>query len=254
MPLFLFSFLTSQKSYCIYGQDTLIGILDFYGNVLNKGGDVLNKYLKITLGVSAVILLGIGLLVVTFVIEMKPDKDEEEKIKIQAQQYLEDEFNDNFEIYDTLYDNMGNFGFEYAAKVREKKVGTEFLVFYDDETEQMVDTYIVDKWADDLEAEISPFIEENFGKAAYVHVFFTNDKIGQELGVSPVNPRSFKEFDVAPTIRITVPRKRSDGDERILNEFISFLKSEDKLQHGTAFLEYIAENGEILDDEWGKEF
>ena len=114
----------------------------------------MNKYLKITLGVLGVILLGIGLLVVAFVLEMKPDKDEEEEVKIQAEQYLEDKFNDNFEIYDTLYDNMGNFGFEYAAKVRDKKTNTQFLVYYDDETKQMVDTYIADKWANDLENEI----------------------------------------------------------------------------------------------------
>ncbi|USK84053.1 hypothetical protein [Peribacillus asahii] len=214
----------------------------------------MNKYLKITLGVLGVILLGIGLLVVTFVLEMKPDKDEEDKIKIQAKQYLEDKFNDNFEIYDTLYDNMGNFGFEYAAQVRDKKNNTQFLVYYDDETKQMVDTYIADKWADDLETEIRPFIKGNFGETTDFHVFFNNDKIGQELGIDPVNPRSYKEFDVAPTIRITVPRKRRGGDEKILNEFISFLKSEDKLKHGSVIIEYIAENGVILDDEWGKEF
>ena len=215
--------------------------------------DVLNKYLKIILGVVGVILLGIGLLVVAFVSDMKPDKDEEEKIKIQAKQYLEDKFNDNFEIYDTLYDNMGNFGFEYAAKVRDKKTNTEFLVYYNDETEQMVDTYIADKWAKDLENEIQSFIKENLEETTNVHVYF-DDEIGNELGIDPVNPRSYKEFDVTPTIRITVPRTRSDGDEKILNEFISFLKSEDKLQHGSVIMEYIAENGVILDDEWGKEF
>ena len=200
-----------------------------------------------------VILLGIGLLVVAFVSDMKPDKDEEEKIKIQAKQYLEEKFNDNFEIYDTLYDNMGNFGFEYAAKVRDKKTNTEFLVYYNDETEQMVDTYIADKWAKDLENEIQSFIKENLEETTNVHVYF-DDEIGNELGIDPVNPRSYKEFDVTPTIRITVPRTRSDGDEKILNEFISFLKSEDKLQHGSVIMEYIAENGVILDDEWGKEF
>jgi hypothetical protein len=228
-------------------------IMGFYGNLLNKGGDVLNKYIKITLGVLGVIILGIGLLVVTFLLEMKPDKDEEEKIKIQAEQYLEDKFNDNFEIYDTLYDNMGNFGFEYAAKVRDKKDGTEFLVYYNNETEQMVDTYIAEKWAKDLENEIQPFIRENLEETTAVHVYF-DDKIGKELGIDPVNPRSYKEFDVTPTIRITVPREKSDGDEKILNEFISFLKHEDKLQHGSVIMEYIAENGAILDDEWGKEF
>ena len=217
------------------------------------GGDVLNKYLKVILGVVGVILLGIGLLVVAFVSDMKPDKDEEEKIKIQAKQYLEERFNDNFEIYDTLYDNMGNFGFEYAAKVRDKKTNTQFLVYYNDETEQMVDTYIADKWAKDLENEIQSFIKENLEETTNVHVYF-DDEVGNELGIDPVNPRSYKEFDVTPTIRITVPRTRSDGDEKILNEFISFLKSEDKLQHGSVIMEYIAENGVILDDEWGKEF
>ena len=214
----------------------------------------MNKYLKIILGVLGVILLGIGLLVVAFVLEMKPDKDEEEKIKIQAEQYLEDKFNDNFEIYDTLYDNMGNFGFEYAAKVRDKKTNTEFLVYYNDETEQMVDTYIADKWANDLETEIRSFIKENFGETTDFHVYFTNDNIGQELGIDPVNPKSYTEFDVTPTIRITVPRKKSEDDEKILNEFIAFLKSEDKLQHGSFAMSYIDEKGVILDDEWNKDF
>ena len=148
---------------------------------------------------------------------------------------------------------MGNFGFEYAAKVRDKKTNTQFLVYYNDETEQMVDTYIADKWANDLENEIRPFIKENFGETTDFYVYFMT-KYGNELGIDPVNPRSYKEFDVAPTIRITVPRKKSDEDEKILNEFISFLKSEDKLQHGSVIMGYIAENGVILDDEWGKEF
>ncbi|MBS4215000.1 hypothetical protein [Neobacillus rhizophilus] len=214
----------------------------------------MNKFLKITIGVLSVILLVIGLLLVVFLLEMKPDKDKEEKIKIQAEQYLEDKFNDNFEIYDTLYDNMGNFGFDYAAKVRDKKSNTEFLVYYDNEAEQMVDTYIADKWTGELETEIGPFIKENFGKTTVIHVFFSNDRIGQELGIDPVNPRSYKEFVVEPAIRITVPRKRTDLDEKTLNELISFLKSEAKLQHGSVIIEYIAENGVILDDEWGKEF
>ena len=228
--------------------------MDFCGKLLNEGGDVLNKYLKITLGILGVILLGIGILIVAFLLEMKPDKDKEEEVRIQAEQYLEDNFNDNFEIYDTLYDNMGNFGFEYAAKVRDKKTNTEFLVYYDDETKQMVDTYIADKWANDLEGEIRPFIKENFGETTEFFVFFTNDNIGQELGIDPLNPKSYKEFDVAPIIRITVTRKKSEDDEKILNEFIAFLKSEDILQHGSFAMSYIDEKGVIIDDEWNKDF
>lgn len=214
----------------------------------------MSKYLKILLFFFGAIVIGIGLLIVTFVLGMRPDKDKEEQVRIQAEQYLEDNFNEDFEVYDTLFDNMGNFEFEYAAKALDKKNNTQFLVYYDDETKQMVDTYIADKWADDLKTEIRPFIKENFGETTDFYVFFTNETIGNELGIDPIKPKSYTEFDVAPTIRITVPRKKSDEDDKIVNEFISFLQSEGKLQSGSVSIEYIAENGEILDDERSKEF
>jgi hypothetical protein len=214
----------------------------------------MNKYLKILLGFLAAILFGIGLLLAVFIFEMKPDKDEEEKVKTQAEQYVKEKFNDDFEIYDVLYDNMGNFEFEYAAKARDKKTHTQFLIYYDDETNQMVDTYRADKWEDDLVTEIRPFIKETFGETTEVFVFFTNENIGQEFNKDPIRTRSYKEVDAAPTIRISIPRKRSDEDEKNLNEVISFMKSEVQLQSGSVFIEYIAENGEILDDEWGREF
>jgi flagellar basal body-associated protein FliL len=214
----------------------------------------LKKFTKIFLIVLGIIVIGIGLLVFSFVQSMKPDKKEEEKVRVQAEQYLKDNFDNNFEIFDTLYDNMGNFEFEYAAKVMDNKTKTQFLVYYDDETNQMVDTYIAYKWANDIKTEIRPFIKENFGETTDFFIFFLNENIGQELGIDPLKPRSYKEFDISPTIRITVPRKRSEGDEVFVNEFISYLKSEGKLQHGSVILEYIAENGVILDDEWGKEF
>ena len=69
----------------------------------------------------------------------------------------------------------------------------------------MVDTYIADKWTDDLETEIRPFIKENFGKTTDFHVFLINDKIGQELAlvISLRNPRwkrrkEIKRYDAAP--------------------------------------------------------
>ena len=75
------------------------------------------------------------------------------------------------------------------------------------------------------------------------------------MGIDWTDPRSYKEFNVSPTIRITIPRNRSDEDERLFDEFISFLKSEDKLQEGTVIVEYVTENGEIIEEnEWSKEF
>ena len=211
-------------------------------------------FLKIILSILGVILIGIGIIVVVFQLEMKPDKDKEKEVRIQAEQYLKDNFNDNFEIYDTLYDNMGNFGFEYAAKVRDKKTNIEFLAYYDDETKQMVDTYIADKWEKDLKSEIRPFIEESFGETTDFFVYFVTDNIGLESDIDPLKPKSYKESEVAPFILITVPRKKSDDDEKILNELIASLKSEDKLKHGSFAMSYIDEKGVILDDEWHKDF
>ncbi|WP_053363535.1 hypothetical protein [Bacillus sp. FJAT-27251] len=214
----------------------------------------MNKYLKLILGFLAAILFGIGLLVAVFIFEMKPDKDAEEKMMIQAEQYLNEKFNEDFEIYDVLYDNMGNFEFEYAAKARDKKTHTQFLIYYDSETNQMVDTYRTDKWEDDLGTEIRPFIKETFGETTEVFVFFTNENIGQEYNKDPINIGSYKEVDAAPTIRIRIPRERSAMDDKNLNEVLSFLKSEVQLQSGSVFIEYIADNGEILDEEWWREF
>ena len=213
----------------------------------------MNKFLKVTLIVVGVIILGIAILVFSFVQSMKPDKEEEEKVKIQAEEYLEVEFNDNFEIYDTFYDNMGNFGFEYAATARDKRSNMQFLIYYDEGTEQMVDTYIAEKWADELENEIRPYIKENFGETTVFQVYY-DDEIGKELGIDFANLESYKD-NVAPTIRVTLPRKKSGEDEKLFNEFLSFLNSEDKLQQGTVIVDYVAENGEILEDEeWSREF
>ncbi|QDQ02312.1 hypothetical protein FOH38_18515 [Lysinibacillus fusiformis] len=214
----------------------------------------MKKIVKISIIILSLIIVGIAILVFSFVQGMKPDKEKQETIKIQAEAYLEEKFNDNFELYDTLYDNMGNFEFEYAAKVRDKKNNTQFLVYYDDGTKQMVDTYIADKWADDVEKEITSYVHEHFGASTDVNVYY-DDKIGRDLAIDPTNPKSYKAFNVAPTIRMTIPRKKRDEDEKHFNEFISFLKSEDKLQQGFVIVGYVAENGEILEDnEWSKKF
>lgn len=185
---------------------------------------------------------------------MKPDKGKEEEVRAQAEQYLGKNFNEDFEIYDTLFDNMGNFEFEYAAKVRNKVNQTEFLVYMDNETNEMVDTYIADNWADELEGEIQAYINQNFGEKANYYVYFP-DEIGMERGLDPINPGSYKDHNVASTIRITLPRKKNDGDNTLFNEFVTYLESNIKLQEGTVIVGYVAENGEILEEEeWSKEF
>ncbi|WP_336105248.1 hypothetical protein [Mesobacillus zeae] len=51
---------------------------------------------------------------------MKPDKDEEEKIRSQAKEYISRKFADVV-VNDALYNSMGNFDhFDYAVKVENK--------------------------------------------------------------------------------------------------------------------------------------
>ena len=106
---------------------------------------------------------------------------------------------------------------------------------------------IIGESEEDFKSEIRPFIEESFGETTDFFIYFVTDNIG-------LKPKGYKESDVAPFILITVPRKKSDDDEKILNELIASLKSEDKLKHGLFAMSYIDEKGVILDDEWHKDF
>ncbi|MFE4706060.1 hypothetical protein [Peribacillus simplex] len=89
------------------------------------------KILLILLGIFSIIVAGVVILVFSFTQSMKADPAEEKKVRDQAERYLGKTFDDGTEIYDVLYDNMGNRGyFEYAAKVKHEKYDTQFLVFF----------------------------------------------------------------------------------------------------------------------------
>lgn len=91
---------------------------------------------------ASIVLALISLLLFSFLYGMVPKQSEEKKVIAQAEEYLEEKYSDeNFEIYDVLYDNMGNHShFDYAAKVRNKVTGEDFLVYYHSTYRQMVDT------------------------------------------------------------------------------------------------------------------
>lgn len=214
----------------------------------------MRKLLKIILGTLGVIALGIGLLVIMFNVSMKPDAEREEQISKEAELYLEENFSDNFEVYDTLYDNMGNFEFEYAAKTRDVQNNIDFLVYQDSETDQMRDTYVSSKWSNDLEQAIQAYVVQFFGNDTELHVFI-DDEIGKDLNIDPLNPGSYKDNNLDPVIRLTLPRESDDQDEKLFTDFIAYLKNEEILQQGKLIVSYVAKTGEILEDyEWSKEF
>lgn len=92
---------------------------------------------------------------------MKADSKEEEIIRSNAEEYLKATFTDEMEIYDVLFDNMGNQeNFDYAAKIRDTQSGTEFLVYVNDDTGEVEDSFIAAKWRDDTELALKPYIDE----------------------------------------------------------------------------------------------
>ncbi|MBM6616286.1 hypothetical protein [Bacillus suaedaesalsae] len=214
----------------------------------------MKRFLKILLFIIGFVLLAIGILVLIFIQEMKPDKDEEEKVKQLAATYVESNFQDHIIIYDALYDNMGNFPyFEYAAMARHSRDGTEFLVFYNEETEQTEDSYIADKWENELENEIRPYLQGKLGQLDELWIFY-DDRIGFEYSVDQNKPDSYKNKDASASINIFIPRKREKGDEELFNEIVAYVKNEAELKHGYISLEYIKKGVPLEEDGWNIEY
>nr|WP_318539266.1 hypothetical protein [Terribacillus saccharophilus] len=213
----------------------------------------MNKFLKIVLGVLSGVVILIAILAITFIIEMRPDSKQEEAIKNKADRYLNENFSENFEVFDALYDNMGNFEFEYAAKARNTKNDVEFLI-YEDDNREIIDTYVSDKWAKDLESDIRPYLKDNLADINDYFAMFDDD-IGQKLSIDSSNPENYKEHEVTPLIRINVARGKKEKDEKQFNDFVTYLKDEEILKHGIVIFSYVSKDGAILEEEeWRKEF
>ncbi|MEY8190206.1 hypothetical protein AB4X15_11190 [Peribacillus simplex] len=238
------------------------------------------KILLTLLGIFSIIVAGLVILMFSFTQSMKADPAEEKKVRDQAERYLGKTFDDGTEIYDVLYDNMGNRGnFEYAAKVKHEKYDTQFLVFLNEETGEMEDTFISDKWQDDAEKEIRPYVEKELGDVLTSKemgdiaesdewkeiqeeigdhnqlLLVFDEEIGKDLKIDPNKPASYKDYEVSPTIRITLSRKKQDADDGRFTKIINALIKNGVLKHGNMIVEYISANGvQLEDEEWSKKF
>jgi len=224
-------------------------------------------------------VIAIAILAFSFDQAMKGDPDEEEKVRQQAEQYLREHFEaGTTSVYDAVYDNMGNSNFEYAANVHHEKYGTNFLVYFDEETGQMMDTFIAHKWRDDAEKAIQPYINEKLGESltlkdrepiidsndwdeieafmkgkVEISVLF-DDRIGKELDVDPNNPVSYAELGASPDIIIiTIPRKKQANDDAIFNEIIQSIQGEG-IVHGNIRFEYIDLGVPLEEEPWERSF
>ncbi|WP_286184818.1 hypothetical protein [Bacillus sp. SD075] len=163
--------------------------------------------------------------------------------------------------------------------MKYEKYGTPFLVFFNDETGEMEDTFLSDKWQDDAEKEIRPHVENELGDVLismemeviaesedldemqeeigdYNQLLLVFDEgLGKELRIDPNKPGSYKDYEVSPTIRITLSRKKQKADEDRFTEIINALKEDGVIKHGNMIVDYISTNGVPLEEEeWSKSF
>lgn len=203
-----------------------------------KGGVVLNKYLKTAFIAIGLLLAGAAVLVMTFIIEMTPDKDEEEKVIAQAEEYLQSNFKDgHYEIYDTLYDNMGNYGyFDYAALVRNKDNNQTFKVYFNKETEKMEDSLTVEKQDyyinNEIKPALVPYIQEKFGDTAESSIHYS---ISEEK----------------PAITVRLSKAKEDRDKELFSNLVTYIKEELNLEHAHISMFYTDEDEEYI---WNEVF
>ncbi|QOR68231.1 hypothetical protein IM538_09055 [Cytobacillus suaedae] len=214
----------------------------------------MKTFLKWVIGILAVVTLIMGIFIFLFFQSMKPDQKEVEKVQQQAEEYIVNTFKDEVIIFDTLFDNMGNFPyFEYAANAENKQDGTQFLVFFNKATNQMEDTYIADKWERELEREIRPYLERTLGTLDELWIFYP-ERTGIELNVDPNQPSSYKDYDAKPHVMIFIPRKADTEDKELFEGIVGYLKNEAEVKHGSVSLEYIDRGVHLEEKVWHEEF
>ncbi len=202
--------------------------------------------------IISIVIIVVGAIFI-FNQSLKPDEDKEEKVKVEAKKYLKTHFTDSTVIYDTLYDNMGNFPFEYAAKVTNEKDQTNFLVYYNDEVNEMEDSYVSSKWESQLEKKVRPYVTQKFNPLDELVVFY-DAKVGKTYNINPDTPTSYKDYNASPSITISIVRKPKKEDAETFSEMVSFLKKEAELKHGTVTLNYVKKGVPQSDKEIRKEF
>ena len=208
----------------------------------------MKRWFIVIASLVGVIGCGIIILVFSFWQSTKPDAAEEEKIKNEAKVYLEKQkYLNEAQVIGSIYDNMGNFSFEYAARAVDEKTNTEFFVYQQEESGTFVDTYHAALWEDRLERRIPSPTLEKLKDQLSVTVLYDNDKI-QRLGDARFDSNAYLREEVAPTILIDIHRKRHEQDKTRIEEWAKSLCEQGILRHMTVKVDYVSEKGELLED------
>lgn len=194
------------------------------------------KWILISVGA---IIVFFALVVLLFIIEMTPDRSEEKAVKENAQQYIHRHYSGQMEIYDTLYDNMGNFSdFTYAAKVRDTSNGLQFLIYDRNGEGAMGDDYAISALEEELEEAILDEIDERFFNTSMISTTYTDDDLPLGYQGTTTIP-SIQEMEFSePTIGIWLTRKKQPADERKVAELIAILQDKVNVPHASVIVHY----------------
>ncbi|WP_335868890.1 hypothetical protein [Bacillus sp. 2205SS5-2] len=193
---------------------------------------------------TLVLFFTIGLLFYVFSYRLKSDGNVEKELMQLATEYTKDEFHSEIKMNEIMHDYMGNFpDFEYAVKAHDEEDGIDFLIYENKKNEKIEDTYIANKFAQQLKATIIPFLEEKLG--TWERFFISYDqRIGSTFEINVNEKVNYTEFAAKPSILLFVPRDAQKGDENIMYEIIEFLKNGAGLHHGQLTIEF-GKNGTV---------
>ncbi|MGM8214282.1 hypothetical protein ACLIA0_01790 [Bacillaceae bacterium W0354] len=196
------------------------------------------KVLIVTIIVS---LLLIGVIFYLSYLGLKGDPEVENQIKADAQEYLDNNYDEKITVVDTLYDNANIYQeFTYAAIAKiENNDDFRILVFEYKQTGEMIDSLVAETWEHELEQFLNPLLNDAFGKDKIKELWMTYPKdIGKRLNIDSDNIPSLKGQNAHPVIRVTLDRKKEDDDEELLDEIIKKLKNDLNIQSGNISLNY----------------
>ncbi|WP_236629991.1 hypothetical protein [Exiguobacterium sp. KRL4] len=135
-------------------------------------------------------------------------------------------------------------------QLNEPKTATEFFVYVDQQTNQVMDTYLSEQWSQELTEKIRPLVENIFGPGtAYKAVYYQDDI--QQLKLKPTAATDYQKAKIPPFITVTLQRDRVPIEEQNLKRLAATLKKKKLLRHGNLATEYINEKGFLREDEVG---
>ncbi len=208
----------------------------------------MKKIVKILAWIFGIFLLLIIGLIISFRIGMEGSEKELTKIKTQAEGYVKVKFTKPMKVYGAMYDNMGNFPyFDYAAKVQSINENISFLVFYNEYTKQVEDSYVASKWKNALEKDLLPFVEKEWGKPDRLWILY-DERVGYEYNIDVNHTPAYHTIPAKPIIIVAVPRRKEAKDNERYEKTVAFMKNQLKLQHAYVSFEY-TKNGVILENQ-----